>query len=177
MRLHAKLFFALLAMTLLSGCGRSRDDKAAARVSFGDSAIGESQLGPNDVQITSSDGSIVMAVVGDTVRMQLSDSLRNDVAQQMDTAAKSNGGFGAAIAKSVGEVVSSAMGFVVRIPVEDIQHLRYENGRLRFDVRGGKIKLNTSDNSSGGNAMFDADDAKRFIDAVERRQRRKGVAM
>ena len=69
------------------------------------------------------------------------------------------------------------MGFVVRIPVEDIQHLRYENGRLRFDVRGGKVKLNTTDKSSGGNAMFDADDAKRFIDAVERRQRRKGVAM
>ncbi|MEO7520744.1 MAG: hypothetical protein ABIW79_02900, partial [Gemmatimonas sp.] len=60
------------------------------------------------------------------------------------------------------------MGFVVRVPVQDVQNLRYEDGRIKFDVRGGKVNMNTSGN--GTNATFSEPDAKRFIDAVERRK-------
>ncbi len=157
----------------LSGCGgRDKDnEKGNLKVAFGKDEASEPALGPDDVRITSTDGSFVMAVIGDTVRMQLSDSLRNKVKTDIDTSAGKKGGFGAAIAQSVGKVVNGAMGFVVRVPVNDVQNLRYENGKLRFDVRGGGgIKVNNSDN--GGNAQFSEADAKRFIEAVERRQQR-----
>jgi len=110
------------------------------------------------------------------VRMQLSDSLRRSVAHSIDTAADAKAGFGAAIAKSVGKVVSGAMSFVVRIPVQDVENLRYENGRLRFDVRGGQVKVNGTDHS-GNDAEFTESEARRFIDAVERRKRARGTAM
>jgi hypothetical protein len=56
-----------------------------------------------------------------------------------------------------------------------VQNLRYEGGRIRFDVRGGKVNVNSS--SNGNTAMFTEEDAKLFIGAVERRQKAKGVPM
>jgi hypothetical protein len=166
----------LLSLALVAACGRNDDDrKAAMKVAFDSDSARLPALGPDDVLVTSTDGAVVMAVIGDTVRMQLSDSLRRSVAAELDSSASKEGGLAATITKSVGKVVNSAMGFVVRVPVEDVQNLRYEDGRIRFDVRGGKVNLNTSSNSR--NAMFTEEDAKRFIEAVERRQRAKGVAM
>lgn len=145
------------------------------KVAFGNDEAAEPALGPDDVRITSIDGSFVLAVIGDTVRMNLSDSLRNKVKNDIDTSAGDKSGFGAAIAKSVGTVVSGAMGFVIRVPVNDVQNLRYENGKLRFDVRGGGVKVNTT-GTNGGNAEFSEADARRFIEAVERRQRKQDLA-
>jgi hypothetical protein len=156
-----------------SGDRNDRNDKAAVKVAFNDDSASMPALGPNDVRIVSKDGSFEMAVVGDTVRMQLSDSVRRSVAQSIDTAADAKSDLGAAITRSVGKVVSSAMGFVVRIPVEDIENLRNENGHLRFDVRGGKVKVESSTDKSGSNAEFSDEDARRFIEAVQRRQRAK----
>ena len=163
--------FALIA----SGCFGDRD-KADVKVAFGNEAARAPVMGPGDVSITSRDGALVMAVVGDTVRMQLSDSLRKSVAQEIDTAANAKSGIGASITRSVGKVVSGAMGFVVRVPVKDVENLRYENGRLRFDVRGGKVNVSGSDHS-GKNAEFSEADARRFIDAVERRKKGVSTAM
>lgn len=166
----------LLAAVMLTACARDKaEDTGNVKVAFGKEETAEPTLGPDDVRITSIDGSFVMAVIGDTVRMNLSDSLRNKVKNDIDTSAGDKGGFGAAIAKSVGTVVSGAMGFVIRVPVNDVQNLRYENGKLRFDVRGGGVKVNTSD-QNGGNAEFTEADAKRFIEAVERRQRGADIA-
>jgi hypothetical protein len=160
---------------LVSGCFGNRDDKAPVKVAFNDDSASMPALGPNDVRIVSKDGAFVMAVVGDTVRMQLSDSVRRSVAQTIDTAADAKSDLGAAITRSVGKVVSSAMGFVVRIPVEDIENLRNENGHLRFDVRGGKVKVEGNTDKSGANAEFSDEDARRFIEAVERRQKAKNT--
>lgn len=166
----------VLPALLLAACfGRDNEDKGNVKVAFGSDSTKEVPLGEGDVRITSTDGSFVMAVVGDTVRMHLSDSLRNSVKSDIDTSAANEGAFAAAIAKSVGTVVSGAMGFVIRVPVEDVQNLRYENGKLRFDVKGGGVKMNTTD-KNGGNAEFNEDDARRFIEAVERRQRERGTA-
>ena len=166
-------FMLLMPLALtVSSCGGRGDDKGAVKVGFGGDSARMPALGPNDVLITSTDGAFVMAVVGDTVRMQLSDSLRNKVALDIDTSGKKEGGaLAAAITKSVGKVVNTAMGFTVRVPVEDVQNLRYDNGRIRFDIRGNKSHVNTSGN--GDNAKFTEEDAKLFIDAVERRQRAK----
>lgn len=162
--------------TLACFGGDKKEEKGDVKIAFGDAAEKEPPLGEGDVRITSIDGSFVMSVIGDTVRMNLSDSLRNSVKKDIDTSAADKGGFASAITKSVGSVVSGAMGFVVRIPVEQVRNLRYENGKIRFDVSGGGVKVNTSDKNNG-NTEFAEEDAKRFIDAVEARQRAKGVAM
>lgn len=169
---------ALVPMLATLACfgGDKKEEKGDVKIAFGDAAEKEPPLGEGDVRITSIDGSFVMSVIGDTVRMNLSDSLRNSVKKDIDTSAADKGGFASAITKSVGSVVSGAMGFVVRIPVEQVRNLRYENGKIRFDVSGGGVKVNTSDKNNG-NTEFAEEDAKRFIDAVEARQRAKGVAM
>jgi len=170
-----RVAFILPALLLAACFGRDKEEKGNVKVAFGHDSTTDVPLGEGDVRIMSIDGSFVMSVVGDSVRMHLSDSLRNSVKSDIDTSAANEGAFAAAIAKSVGTVVSGAMGFVIRIPVEDVQNLRYENGKLRFDVKGGGIKVNTTD-KNGGNAEFTEDDARRFIEAVERRQRERGVA-
>ena len=68
--------------------------------------------------------------------------------------------------------VSSAMGFVVRIPVQEIEDIRYENGRIRFDTEG-NTHVSTSDRSTGdrrSSAEFSAADGERFVAAVKARQ-------
>jgi hypothetical protein len=161
-----------LFLTLLccSACGFG-DKSGDAQVSFsGDSAANAITLGPGDVKVTSSGNALVLAVIGDSVRMQLSDSLRNSVKQELDTAG-GDSKLASAIVKSVGGVVNSALGFSVRVHVNDIENLRYEDGSIRFEVRGGNVNLKTGKHSMN-DAAFSEADARRFIEAVERRQQR-----
>ena len=158
-----------LALATSAACGRDAVKSSGASASFG-AASELPGTGTGDVEITSSDGSFVMAVVGDTVRMHLSDSLRNSVAQQIDTSMRMNGGLGASIANSVKKVVQGAVGTVVRVPVDEIENLRYEDGHIRFDVRNGRINVNSSTKGNSGSAMFREGDANAFIDAVRARQ-------
>ena len=127
---------------------------------------GDPPLGPGDVRVTSTDGMLVLAVIGDTVRSRLGDAavakIKHDMAAETDTIS----GVGGVIARSVTGVVSGAMShatqFSLRVPVRDVRDMTYANGELRF--RTGK------ENSTG--AKFTAGDAERFMAAVRARQAR-----
>jgi hypothetical protein len=164
---------AFLAVALLAACKRDHSDvKVAFNTAKADSVAAE-PLGPGDVRITSTDGAFILALVGDSVRMQLSDSLRRSVQHDIDTSAKS--GVAGMITRSVSGIVGSAMGFVVRIPVTEIDNVRYENGRVLFDTRG---KSHVSMSNSGdreGKAQFTREDGERFVAAVKARQAALGV--
>ena len=168
-----------LALLTVAACS-GRDEKSGMDVSFGQAAAqtsAEESLGPGDVRVTSTDGAVVLALVGDSVRFQLSDSLRNKVKQQIDSASDSSG-FAAMITRSVSGIVSSAMGFVVRIPVQDIENIRYEDGRIEFDSRGkhSKFSMNgNGDSDRGDHARFSPADGQRFVEAVKQRQAALGV--
>ena len=138
-------------------------------------------LADADVRINSTDGAITLAVLRDSVVMQLSDSVRAKVKQEMDSSmrsATSDGGVGAAIANVVGSAVSaavnSAMSIAVHAPASAVTDLRYENGRLHFKVKGDNINISSSGkgNDKDG-AMFAEADARRFIEAVEKARTRK----
>jgi len=146
----------------------------AAQVSFGDDSARTIVLGPGDVKVTSTDGVLILAVVGDSVRMQLSDSMRASVKQEIDSSAQDSR-LASAILKSVSSVVNNAMGFVVRVHVNDVRNLRYEDGSIRFEVPDGNVNFEKGKNSSS-NAQFSEEDARRFIDAVEERQRGAPIA-
>jgi|GEM_PF-2098747 len=184
--MNAKVASALIVMALLAACG---GDKTESNSEFGVESASESSasgdgvrvttgandstaLADADVQITSTDGSITLAVLHDSVVMQLSDSLRQSVKDQVDSSTSSAGdGMGAALAKVVGSAVSaavsSAMGIAVKAPAAQVKELRYENGRLFFKVEGSNVKFNTKGDGNSDGAPFTEADAKRFIDAVD----------
>ena len=151
-----------------SACGFV-DSKEGARVGFSGDSASAIVLGSGDVMITSTEGTLVLAVVGDSVRMQLSDSLRQSVRSELDTAGSENE-LAATIMKGVSSVVNNALGFTVRVHVNDVENLRYENGKIRFDVKGSAVNMTTGRGESGA-AQFSEADARRFIDAVEARRR------
>lgn len=159
---------ALLALATACG-GDAKVSADGVAVSTGAAASREPAMGPGDVKITSTDNVLVLSVIGDSVRMQLSDSLRSTVADNVDSSMKDKGAISSAIAKSVASVVNGAMGFVVAMNVNDIENLRFEDGHVKFEAKGGKTKI-TSSGDSQNKAQFTPEDAQKFIDAVHARQ-------
>lgn len=137
-------------------------------------------LADADVRITSTDGAITLAVLHDSVVMQLGDSVRAKVKQEMDSSMRSankDGGVGAALAKVVGSAVSAAvnttMGIRIHAPASSVTDLTYENGRLHFKVKGDNVKISASgEGNSEEGALFAEADARRFIEAVEKAKAR-----
>ncbi len=152
---------------------RERQERRRA-VSSKTREVAEESAG--DVKITSTDGALVLAVISDSVVIQLSDSLRQSVADSVNADTKDAGGVGAIIGKAVSAAVTTAMGFKVQVPARNVENLRYENGELRFDVKGGVVNLNSSKRSDGSDSnggRFAEADARRFISAVKAAQARQ----
>lgn len=169
----------------LAACGGDTRDPAPAGGT--DTGAGLSvSTGTNDstelagaaVKITSTDGTITLAVLRDSVVMQLSDSVRQSVSAKVDssTTVDAGEGMGGALASMVGgavrAAVTSAMGVALRAPASEVSDLRYENGRLFFKVKGGNVKFIGGGSASGDGAAFAEADARRFIEAVEAAQAR-----
>ena len=171
---------AAFALTACSSDKTADDAKTAAdkdpsvNVAFGDSSQRNVALGPNDVRVVSTDNVLVLSLIGDTVRMQLSDSLRNSVAKDIDSSVAEKGGIGSMIAKTVGAAVGGAMGFVVRIPASDVRNLRFEDGHIRFDASDKNVNIH-SNGGRGEKSIFTDADAKKFIDAVKKKQNASGA--
>ena len=170
----------VLLGSALAACSVGGDD--GTRVSFSPTDTARAlALGEGDVAVTSTDNTVVLALIGDTVRMQLSDSLRRSVAADVDSSiTNETGALGGMIARTVGKTVAGAMGFVVRIPVQEVENVRYEDGRIRFESRG-NVKFSMGDgnersegndggNDKGNGARFSEEDGRRFVEAVKQRQ-------
>ena len=163
---------AAAALAAATACGRG--DRSAVKVSFdaSDSAAAvaaATPLGAGDVRVRSTDGAVILALVGDSVRMQLSDSLRNKVKQDLDTSKKD--GFAGLITRSVSGIVTNAMGFVVRIPVREIEDARYEDGQIKLTTKGGKSNFSMGGGHDGrDHTAFSEADGERFVAAVKARQ-------
>lgn len=163
-----------------SANSEGRDTEGGVRVTT--DANDSTALADAEVKITSTDGAITLAVLHDSVVMQLSDSLRQSIAAKVDssTSAEATEGMGGAIAKVVGSAVkaavTSAMGIAVRAPASQMNDLRYENGRLFFKVEGNSVKINAKGEGSSDGIAFSEADAKAFIDAVEKAKARS-IAM
>jgi hypothetical protein len=175
-----------IATTVLLGSGLaacSVGDGDGTRVSFSPTDSARAlPLGEDDVAVTSTDNTVVLTLIGDTVRMQLSDSLRRSVAAEVDSSiTDETGALGGMIARTVGKTVAGAMGFVVRIPVQEVENVRYEEGRIRFESHGnvkfsmdgrpGRANGRGDDHDQkGSGARFSEEDGRRFVEAVKQRQ-------
>jgi hypothetical protein len=166
---------AALALVLAPLVACSHRDKSDVKVSFDQQKAAEAAaepLGPGDVRVTSTDGVLVLALLGDSVRMQLGDSLRDKVQHDLD-AKGAHDGFGGLVARSVAGVVGNAMGVVVRVPVADLEDVRYEDGMIKFETRGNHSHFSVGgkhDGSDDSHARFTEADGQRFVAAVKARQ-------
>jgi hypothetical protein len=177
-----------IVATVLLGSGLaacSVGDDEGTRVSFSPTDSARAlPLGEDDVAVTSTDNTVVLALIGDTVRMQLSDSLRRSVAAGVDSSiTNETGALGGMIARTVGKTVAGAMGFVVRVPVQEVENVRYEDGRIRFESHGnvkfsmdgrpGRANGGDDHGEKGSGARFSEEDGRRFVEAVKERQARR----
>jgi Arc/MetJ-type ribon-helix-helix transcriptional regulator len=162
----------------VAGCGSER----GGRVSFAGDSTAAEPLADGDVRIISTDGALILAVIGDSVVIQMSDSVRQAVRSDIQNEAADAGRLGAMIGNAVGAAVNAALGISIRVPAENVTNLRYENGNLRFDVYGGpNVKgksgggdsANTISNGNNNSGVFTEADAAQFIDAVRAAQARR----
>lgn len=169
---------AVLPLSLL-GLAACRHDRGRNGASLADAhwvaRDTARKLGPGDVQITSADTTVELAIIGDSIVSGLSqktlDKIRADMAK--DSGDAKGGSFGASIASFVKNTVSSALSHEIHYPVSDVQDVRYENGSLVFYAKtGGRMHIFESTN---GSRSHDADtfrpaDAEAFIAAFKARK-------
>jgi hypothetical protein len=170
---------ALIAPLVLAACGdhdvEVRKSAGADNVKF----VGRDSnrvIGPNDIQISSADTAVELAIVGDTIVAGLGKTVRDKVSQKTDTNAVSGNGFAAGIEKMVKSSVANAMNHEVLIPVSEISDVRYEDGGLRFYGKdGGKMHVfENSHNGKEGTSAFNEADAQRFIAVFKARKAHTG---
>lgn len=166
-----------LAGGALTACG----GESKVNIQMGSGNSEPTALAEGDVRVRSTDGALILAVIGDSVHMQLSDSLRNSVtAEVKNSTSKQGDDIGSTIANAVGGavsgVVNAAMGMTVRVPAENVENLRYEDGHLRFEVKGSNFRMTSKSDDAAKNengGAFSEEDAMRFIQAVNNAQARR----
>ena len=163
------LGFGVLAAVACSGDSK---DRASARVqgnlAHRDSAL---TLGPGDVKIVNEDSSVEMAVVGQQIVVRLSDKTMEKVREGTDTT-HTDSGFGGSIERMVKRTVQSALGQQMTYPLSQLHDARYENGAIILDGEGKQPRLlaNAKFNDRKLLESFRPDDAKRFVDAVNKKK-------
>ena len=132
---------------------------------------GAVSLGDGDIRITSTDGGVDLALIGDSISGGLSQKSLEKARKETDTSAVKGTGFGADIEKMVKGTVQSALATRIAFPLSAIKDVHYDGRRIVFDWNGtprisGKMQVNDKDALES----FSADDAQRFVDAVRARK-------
>ncbi len=166
------------AIGLAAGCGRSDDarpnDTAAAGASAAADTAWLHPQAPGDVVITTTNGEVSLALIGDSVLMGLSERTLRKVGESTDTTAlKARDGFGAWMEKTVKGAVQRGLSYRIAYPLSDVQNVRYEDGGIRFDLRDEKTfsfdNVKVDDKRPALDA-FSQEDAQRFVSAVRARK-------
>ena len=171
MRRSASIWLGLAVLAAVA-CSRDSDDRGSARVQGGlahrDSVL---TLGPGDVKIVNEDSSVEMAVVGQQIVVRLSDKSMEKVREGTDTT-HTDSGFGGSIERMVKRTVQSALGQQMTYPLSEVRDARYEGGTIVLDGLGKQPRLlaNAKFNDRKLLESFRPDDAKRFVDAVNKKK-------
>ena len=142
-------------------------------------ATGKAPMQEGDIRITSVDGGVDLALIGDSISGGLSQQTLSKVRHDTDTNAVSGSGFGASIEKMVKGTVQSALGTRVVFALTDVKDVRYDGKRLVFDWNGkphsgfSHVRVDKKDVMES----FSSEDAQRFVIAVRARKRALGRQM
>ena len=133
------------------------------------------RVGPGDIRIVSTDSSVEIALIGDTVVTGLAAKALAKVRAETDTGAVAGSGMAANLEKLVKSSVQSALNNELTFPVSSVGDVKYENGTLElFDLSGKRMATfgGSSSDSNAPGGKFSAADAQAFI-AVYRAKRAK----
>ena len=168
----------VLAMGAIMACRHqdadSKDPITVSRPSA--TAPADSPLAAGDIRITSVDGGVDLALIGDSISGGLSQSALAKVRRETDTSAVHGSDFEASIEKIVKGTVQSALRTRVSFPLSAVRDVRYDGVRLVFDWSGaaqpgfGHVNVDNKDVLQS----FTPDDAQRFVIAVRARNRERG---
>jgi hypothetical protein len=170
---------AAAALSLAACRDRSSDERApasaappaAASPSAAPASDASGSFGDAKMTITTTDGNVSMSLLDDAIAYHLSDRLLAKVHTDMDTStARDTSGIGGFIARTVKSAVGSALSTQMKIPLADIEDIRYEDGAIRMTMRNRK-HFDPDDVNVDKRPLlesFSPDDARRFVDAVRR---------
>ena len=172
---------ALVAVSALAafGCSskpadRARDEAPDGGVTISKSSVpvDDDSLKAGDIRIVSTNGGIDLALIGDSISSGLSPAAIRKVKEETDTSKVSGTGFGASIEKMVKDKVQGAVGTRVSFPVSAVREARYDGEKIVFEWDGEPRKIfdNTKIDGKPLLASFSAEDARRFVDAVNARK-------
>lgn len=127
---------------------------------------------PDDIAITTTDGSMVLAVRHDTLLVRLSDKVRADASGKLDTSKVKGDGFGASIERFVKNSVDKGLSAEVSEPLSDFNDAKVESGTLIIVPRD-KSKSPPFDHTKVNNrplmSSFSPSDAEGFAAYVRAR--------
>ena len=177
-----RLSFLLACLVVVAASCRNHDSdeaKVPMRLSRPADSVGKVPLQEGDIRITSVDGGVDLALIGDSISGGLSQQTLSKVRHDTDTSAVSGSGFGASIEKMVKGTVQSALGTRVVLALSDVKDVRYDGKRLVFDWNGtpqsgfSHVRMDNKDVLES----FSSEDAQRFVVAVRARKRVLGRRM
>ena len=169
--------FLILALALapLAACSNNddRDDLArGAEVTTADASdddaegYGEPIRGEILARESDAEDYVEVGVTDQVVFIGLTDAAKKELRREIDREMPQDGLAGR-IGRSVSGVVNNALATTGQIPLENVEDLRYENGRLILDAGSDNFNFQVNDDDREG-MEFDADAAQRLIDAYER---------
>ncbi|MEM1057319.1 MAG: hypothetical protein AAGI52_17515 [Bacteroidota bacterium] len=162
-----RLLIVFLALAPLAACSsdESPDDPTGTNTEAGAEGFGGPLEGDVLEVATSSGDEIEVGVTDAVLYLRLSDATRKEAAEEMDREVPEDG-LGGTIGRAVTSFVNEALQTTVQLPLEDVEALRYENGRLVIEAKDNTTTVRIGDDQADG-IPFDEADAQRLIDAFE----------
>ncbi|HKP14616.1 MAG TPA: hypothetical protein VJT85_01060 [Gemmatimonadaceae bacterium] len=158
---------------------RAKDEAPDGGVTISKASVSMSDdsLALGDVRIVASNGGVDLALIGDSISTGLSPAALKKVRQETDTSKVTGTGYGASIEKMVKGTVQGAIGTRVSFPVSAVRSARYDGEKIVFDWNGEPRKIFDNAKVDGKPllASFAAEDARRFVDAVNGRLKPKNL--
>jgi hypothetical protein len=167
----------MLALGCSTDSGKAaRDEAPAGGVTLSRSKVPatDDSLAAGDARIVTTDGSIDLALIGDSISSGLSPASIEKVRRETDTAAVDGTGFAAEMEKMVKGTVQGAIGTRASIPLSAVREVRYDGEKLVFEWNGAppKVFVNAKVNGKPLLASFAPAEARRFAEAVNARKAR-----
>lgn len=132
-------------------------------VSFSDEAL------PGDEQlvITTREGDLDLGLTDEVLFFRLSPKKVDEIEDEIDAEVGDTDGLGRSIAEAVTGVVTDALRHAVHFPIEDVEAVRYEDGRLDITFVGEGEMPTVERDGEPIEEAFAPEDAERFAETFE----------
>ena len=156
----------LLLLTALSLGACTSDEAAAPSEPVSDKvASDDGDLDGTPVtRIVSEDGSIELGLTDAVLYGRLTERAADEVHDEL-ARAEDEGGIGGFVAGAVSDAVSGAITTPIQFPLDDIEDVRYEDGRLQIVFADRSSDLDLDVDGKDLDRQFSPDDARDFADA------------